>query len=160
MAEFGRNSSEFGGIRRFRASFSQFFREILRSKINFFKFPFNSALKYGYGDASELQIRTDPRIRNFSALKRIQKIEFSFGRNSAENLAEKIVRSFVCSFVRSSVRRKILAENSNYLLLCTTIRANLNFLRMLFRRKISAEFSENFGGKIELFAGIRPLENK
>ena len=50
--------------------------------------------------------------------------------------------------------RKISAENSNYLLLCTTIRANLDFLHMFFRRKISAEFSEKFGGKFELFAAL------
>ena len=57
--------------------------------------------------------------------------------------------------IRPFVRRKISAENSNYLLLCTTIRANLNFLRMfLIRRNNSAEFSENFGGKFELFAAL------
>ena len=79
----------------------KFFDENLRSKINFFSFPFKSALKYVYGDASELQIRTDPRIRNFSALKRIQKksnfrpaeIRPKFGGNSAKFGRNTFVKS-------------------------------------------------------------------
>ena len=45
-------------------------------------------------------------------------------------------------------------ETLNCLLDLYNARANLNFLHMFFRRKKSAEISENFGGKFELFAAL------
>ena len=61
---------------------------------------------------------------------------------------------YICVFGGKFRRnfRKISVENSNYLLLCTTIRANLNFLHMFFWRTI-------FGGisavKLGIFSDFR-----